>query len=88
MAEKSPVPKKPNIMTLAAQMSLPDALKEVVAGKSITRISWMNNDWCELRDGWLMIRREGKWHTWLINDGDLMADDWVTVSPNITMPLA
>lgn len=88
MAEKSPVPKKPTIMTMVNQMTLPDALREVVRGKSITRVGWMNNDWCELRDSWLMIRRDNVWHRWIINDGDLLADDWVVVTPNIDMPLA
>jgi|TARA_Y100000310_G_scaffold33937_1_gene32084 hypothetical protein len=58
-------------------MSFPDAIKEVINGKSITRIAWGNKDFCLVKDGWLVIFTKGKFHTWSVNDGDLEANDWI-----------
>ena len=58
-------------------MSFPDAIKEVINGKSITRIAWGNKDFCLVKDGWLAIFTKGKFHTWSVNDGDPEANDWI-----------
>lgn len=74
---KSPVPtvtKSPDLL------SLPDALREVMNGKKISKLEWKTNDiYCGLVDNFLMIFRgdqDSKWHSWSINDGDLFGSDW------------
>ena len=58
-------------------MSFPDAIRRVINGERITRISWGNDDYGLLKDGWLTIFTKGEFHTWSINDGDLEGEDWV-----------
>lgn len=58
-------------------MSFFDALREVQKGRTITRISWANNDYCLMKDGYLSIFRNGKVHQWIVNDGDMEGNDWI-----------
>lgn len=60
-------------------MSFYDALKKVVAGEKITRISWGNHDYCLLKDGYLSIFRNDGFHGWLVNDGDMEGMDWCII---------
>jgi hypothetical protein len=66
-------------------LDFPDAIREVIDGKRIARVDWKNADYGVLKDGWLKIfhKKEGQklsnFHTWLINDGDLTADDWIVL---------
>ena len=62
------------------QLSFPDALKELIQGKRITRKSWNSIDeYGILADGWLTIHTQGKFSQWLVNDGDLLALDWLAL---------
>lgn len=61
------------------QLSFPDAIREVLNGRSITRTSWANQDYCLLKDGWLTLYINGEFRQWLVNDGDLNAIDWVVL---------
>lgn len=64
-------------------MNFYDALREVIKGEKITRISW--NDQGEfgfMHDGFLTIRTKGAFHQWLVSDGDMEATDWVVVGDN------
>lgn len=61
------------------QLSFPDAMREVLNGRSITRSSWNNKDFCLLKDGWLTLYINGEYRQWLVNDGDLNAIDWVVL---------
>jgi hypothetical protein len=62
-------------------MSFPDALRELASGKRITRISWgMSDEYGLLEDGYLSIHRSnGNTYRWLVNDGDLIGEDWIVV---------
>ena len=61
-------------------MSFPDAIRKVINGKSITRLAWKPaNDYCLLKDGWLTVCRNGVFHRWLVNDGDLEGTDWIVI---------
>jgi len=60
-------------------MSFPDAIREIISGRKVTRLEWNNTDCGLLKDGYLMINRNGFFHQWLVNDGDLLALDWVTL---------
>ena len=61
-------------------MDFPSAISAVVNGARISKLEW-NDPECfgMLRDGFLMLRRDGQWHQWIVNDGDLLGQDWVVV---------
>ena len=60
------------------QVSFPAAITGIIAGKRITKVEWDNtSSYCMLRDGKLMMHRDDKWFKWIINDGDLMGEDWI-----------
>ena len=63
----------------AKTMDFPDAMREIIAGNKVARVSWGNPDYCFLRDGWLIIFTKGAFHTWSVNDGDMEGQDWVIV---------
>lgn len=73
-ASLTPISRKPG---QSITMSFPDAMKAILRGKSITRLSWTNGDYCLMKDSWLTIYTKGAFHTWLINDGDMEANDWI-----------
>jgi len=73
--QRSPVPTKKPV-----ELSFPDAMREVLNGKRITRLAWeSNSDFGILKDGYLMIFTKGEYHQWIVNDGDLNGIDWVTL---------
>ena len=72
---RSPVPHKRPV-----ELSFPDAIREVLNLKRITRVAWETNDtYGALKDGFLMIFIKGEWHQWIVNDGDLNAIDWIVL---------
>ena len=74
----SPVPQ-----TLTKRLfSFPEAMAEVIAGRRITRTFWNNDHYCLLKDGKLCIYREGNFRQWLINDGDMLSEDWIVIESN------
>ncbi len=69
-----------NPVTEARTMSFPDAMRRVIDGRRVRRIAWGDvPDYAYLRDGWLTLLRDETFHTWSINDGDLLANDWVVI---------
>ena len=62
------------------ELSFPDAMREVMDGKKVTRLAWESNSifGC-LKDTFLMIFIRGEYHQWIVNDGDLTAIDWVVL---------
>lgn len=61
-------------------MDFPDAIRELIAGKKITRVFWKNSkDYGVLKDNLLCIYRKGNQHIWNVSDGDLKAEDWFVV---------
>lgn len=52
----------------------------LIGGGKIRRVEWNDADeYCLLKDSYLMIHRGGKFHTWIVSEGDLLASDWVIV---------
>lgn len=61
-------------------MTFPEAIEAVIAGERITKLEWDNADnFGMLKDNHLMIHLDDGWHQWIISDGDLLGDDWVTL---------
>ncbi len=65
------------------KMDFPDAMREVIAGKKLTRIAWNNNEiYIHRISGYLEIMRgdtDKFSHQLIVNDGDMLATDWVVV---------
>lgn len=73
----TPMPRKQG---KSITMDFPDAIKEVISGKKIRRLSWeTESDHGLLKDGWLTIYTKGAFHTWSVNDGDLEGNDWIVI---------
>lgn len=57
-----------------------EAIKEVTNGKKIARLEWDTNVYGFLnRDILSLHKADGKNYQWVINDGDLLAKDWVVL---------
>ena len=61
-------------------MTFPQAIAKLIEGKLIKRMSWTGQlTYGLMKDGWLQIYINGEFHTWQVNDGDLIADDWTVM---------
>lgn len=60
-------------------MDFPDAVKQIMSGKKVARISWGNTDYVFLKDEWLTLSNEKGYHTLLVSQGDLEGQDWVVL---------
>ena len=75
----SPLPKS-NVEKSDNLLSFPDAIKLLMVGNKIRREEWSDTDeYCLLKDNFLMIHKNGKFHTWVVSEGDLFAMDWVII---------
>ena len=73
-------PETPQLIRAPRTMDFLDAMRELMNGKKIRRVSWPDpRDYGLLRNGWVSILRGDKFHTWNINDGDLEGRDWTVV---------
>jgi len=68
-------------------MSFPDALKEVITGKKITKLEWNNNQtYVVLKDAILCIHNAKDssvtFHSLIVSEGDLVGEDWVVLELN------
>lgn len=73
----SPVPKKDTRKTTFSEVSFPEAIKLLIGGAKIHRAEWQDKEeYGLLQDSFLMIHRNGKFHQWIVSEGDLMAIDW------------
>ncbi|MDD5013714.1 MAG: hypothetical protein PHW73_01255 [Atribacterota bacterium] len=69
------------ILTEKSNLSFYDAIKEVMAGRKISKREWNNTDYFGiLRDSKLMLHKpDGKFYDWIINDGDINGEDWFII---------
>lgn len=83
MTNHSPVPKKketkPEIKSV--EMTFPEAIKKIIEGRKVTRPSWNAKDYGFISHNVLAIHRSDSdsTYSWIVNDGDLFAEDWVVV---------
>lgn len=70
----------PKLENKAMTMSFYDAIRSIVLGNRIARISWANSDYCVVKDGFLCIHTKGELHTWKVSDGDIDGEDWIVVT--------
>lgn len=69
---------------MISTLSFDEAIKEVIAGKKVTKKEWGDKRiYGHKFQGFLMIHKaDGKDYTWIINDGDLLGNDWLLVLDN------
>jgi hypothetical protein len=73
------------IMEDQALMSFGDVLKALVAVENsrARRIGWLEKgapeDFITIKGGQLHVFTKGTMHTLIVNDGDIAAEDWVTI---------
>lgn len=61
-------------------LTFPAALKHVIDGSKITRTSWNSDEeYGYMAEGFLKIHTKGKDNIWMVNDGDLLAFDWIVI---------
>jgi hypothetical protein len=74
------IPEEKKVEVPPVELSFPDAIREVLNGNKIMRLSW-KDDVCFglLKDTFLQIFVKGEYHYWTINDGDMTAIDWVVL---------
>jgi len=69
----------PRIQNKPDLMDFPTAIRRLTNGKKIRRVEWPKGDYGLLKDSFLTIYRNGVFHRWLVNDGDLEATDWIVL---------
>jgi hypothetical protein len=61
-------------------MDFPNAMKEVIEGRKVTRLEWKNPEiYCLLKDTYLTIHINGEFKNWIVNDGDMLGTDWTVI---------
>ncbi len=79
----SPIPKKAKSKE-AQSMSFYGAIAEIMNGARVTRLEWDNKaHYCFIKDGILSYHKAGEpdstIHYWIINDGDILGVDWISI---------
>ena len=77
--EEQPLTPIPREQGKSITMDFPDAIREIGRNKKVRRMSWPEEDYGLLNDGWLSIYTKGKFHTWSVSDGDFEGQDWYVV---------
>ena len=74
---QSPVPVSVG-REVEVQFSFPKAIEVLIGGQKIRRKEWGDEgEYGVLRESFLMIHRNDKFHTWIVSEGDMLALDWV-----------
>lgn len=76
--QTSPTPSTP--VNIPVRMSFYDALKQVVDGKSVTKLEWGNPQTIVfLESEMLLITIDGKDSSFIIREPDIVGTDWIVV---------
>lgn len=74
---QSPVPATAPVAGQTS-MKFPQAIERLISGAKIRREEWLNREeYGLLKDNFLMIHRNGAFHTWVVSEGDMLAIDWI-----------
>ena len=60
-------------------MTFPEAMIDLISGKSIKRKEWGEIDeYGLMKDGWMMIHKadSNRFDIWKVSEADLLAEDW------------
>ena len=76
----SPLPKKIEVKD-ADTLTFPQAMEAVIEGKKVTMKEWDDvNSYGIMKDGYLIIHRDGKDHQWLVSETDMVAKDYIIIN--------
>jgi len=83
----SPLPFKINTekdiidITPTEEMNFPDAIREVINGKKIFRLEWLDKGFYGFLNGETLSlhKPDGASYKWIISSGDLTAEDWIVI---------
>jgi len=83
MGEVSQSPSPQQVAEAIKLMDFPQAIREVINGKKITRSAWVNPQIYGFLNGDVLSlhKEDNKNYQWIVNDGDLLAEDWFVVAP-------
>ena len=86
--EKYVVKTEPRLAPPREGLDFPDAMRAITQGLRITREAWNNPDtFGFMSGGFLALHKAGEplnvLHQWIVNDGDLLAEDWLIVEPRL-----
>ncbi len=74
----------PRPAKVRADLVFPDAILAVVQGMRISRVEWKDVEiYGLMAQGFLMLHKADGMHQWIVNDGDLLAEDWFVVEPEL-----
>ena len=77
---ESPLPTDTVGKSGSGEGSCPWAIEAIMFGEKVTRKEWDNRrEYCLLKDNFLQIYREEKFHNWIVSEGDMLALDWMTI---------
>lgn len=81
LGASSPIPSSKKDYRSNPTFDFYQALKFVEGGKRITRIDWGSDGWYGFLDKELLKLHtpEGIVHNWIVNLGDMIAEDWVVL---------
>lgn len=62
-------------------IDFPEAIRQIILGKKVTRIEWTNkSEYGFLNGKYLSLHKaDGKDYQWIVNDGDINGTDWVII---------
>jgi type IV secretory pathway TrbF-like protein len=83
MGEVSQSPSPQEVAAAITLMDFPQAIREVINGKKITRDAWKNPLIYGFLNGDILSlhKEDDKNYQWIVNDGDLLAEDWFVIVP-------
>jgi len=77
----SPLPKKIEVKDETPMLTFPQAIEAVIDGKKVTMKEWDDVDsYGVMKDGYLIIHRDGKDHQWLVSEADMVAKDFIIIN--------
>lgn len=76
----SPLPKKIEVKD-EDTLTFPQAIEAIIDGKKATRKEWEDIDsYGIMKDGFLIIHRDGKDFQWLVSEADMVANDYIIIN--------
>jgi hypothetical protein len=76
----SPLPKKIEVKD-EDTLTFPQAMEAVIDGKKVTRKEWEDVDsYGIMKDGFLIIHKDGKDFQWLVSESDMTPADYIIIN--------